>query len=335
MLTIDRLESSDELETAKIFDPYLCYVGMPLKGVFYPLGFPLELVTNSEKVLEAAEESWGEFSQQFEIAPIQLRIGVLEDGSIECPTGPVFRAHLNILVGIADVSNFCITDVVQGSSFAWLTAAATSHRNYLRYHYLEAVALAHIANRYSAPIHAACVELDGHGVLLCGESEAGKSSLSFACARAGWTYISDDASFLLNGRSDRRVVGNCHMVRLRPSARELFSEVEGKPLTPRVTGKPSIELRTATMPDIARAESSDVSSIVFLNRKDPDVQELVPFARESAQKFIDQRLFGLEELRKRQDASVARLLSAGIYELRYRDLEWAVDRLARLVRESR
>ena len=40
-------------------DPYLSRTAMPLRGIYYPLGFPLELTTNSKDVMAAAEESWG------------------------------------------------------------------------------------------------------------------------------------------------------------------------------------------------------------------------------------------------------------------------------------
>ena len=50
---------------------------------------------------------------------------------------------------------------------------------------------------------------------------------------------------------------------------------------------------------------------------------------------MHQRLSGLEELRKVQIESIERLLTAEILEIRYRDLDWAVDRLARLVREKK
>jgi len=316
----------------KASDPYLYHAEMPLTAAYYPLGFPLELTTNSEDVLEAAEESWGSFTKQFSTPALQLKVGVLEGASTECPAPPTFRAQRNLIVGVAGHDNFCVSDVVHGFSFAWLTGAALSHRSYVRYHFLEAAALSHIANRHTAPIHAACVELDGHGILLCGESGAGKSSLSFACARAGWTYVTDDASFLLNGRNDRQVVGNCHLLRLRPSAAELFAGMEDLTLTQHSRGKPSIELVTSVVPGIKGSTSSNVNHIVFLNRRDANAQDLVLFPREEARRYMRQNLCGLEELRMSQMASVESLLTAEIHELRYRDLNWAVDRLTRLVR---
>jgi hypothetical protein len=331
----------DELEAAgpnakrmRAFDPYLYHADMPLTAVYYPLGFPLELSTNSADVLEAAEESWGSFTQKFSTPAFQLKVGVLEGESTECPAAPTFRAQRNLIVGIAGQDNFCVSDIVQGFSFAWLTGAVLSHRSYLRYHFLEAAALSHIANRHTAPIHAACVELDGRGVLLCGESGAGKSTLAFACARAGWTYITDDASFLLNGRNDRQVAGNCHLVRLRPSAAGLFAEVADPPVTQRVGGKPSVELVTSTVPGIKGSVTCNVDHIVFLNRQDAKTQELTRFSKEDARRYMHQSLCGLEELRMSQIASVETLLAAEIHEIRYHDLNWAVGRLTRLVREQ-
>jgi serine kinase of HPr protein (carbohydrate metabolism regulator) len=233
---------------------------------------------------------------------------------------------------IADQDNFYVADLTQGYSLLWVTAAAIAHKTYFRYHFLESAALCHIANRYSAPVHAACVERDGRGVLLCGDSGAGKSSLAFACARAGWTYVTDDGSFVLHAQEDRRVVGNCHMIRFRPSAAELFTEVEGRPLTPRVEGKPSIELDTAGIAGMRSASSAQIDYVVFLNRGEQHAQELVAYSRETAREYMQKHLCGAEELRAQQVMSVERLMSAEVLELRYRGLEWAVGRLERLVR---
>jgi hypothetical protein len=333
MPTLAKSETArTKVQTIQPSDPYLYHAKMPLTAIYYPLGFPLVLSTNSDGVLQAAEESWGGFVQQFSTPALQLNVGVLDGDSTACPANPTFRAQRNLIVGISDHNTFCVSDVVQGFSFVWLTRAVLSHRSYLQYHYLDATALSHIANRYTAPIHAACVELDGRAVLLCGESGAGKSSLAFACARAGWTYITDDASFLLNDQNDRQVVGNCRLVRLRPSAMQLFAPMPDNPVTQRGEGKPSIEIDTSTIPDIKRSVTSNVDHIVFLNRTDESPHELSQLPKEKARRYMHQSLCGLEELRVSQIASVERLLTAQIHEIHYRDLNRAVDLLTRLVR---
>jgi hypothetical protein len=176
---------------------------------------------------------------------------------------------------------------------------------------------------------------NGQGVLLCGDSGAGKSSLSYACARAGWTYVSDDASDLLIEGSDRLVIGNCHQVRFRPSAVDLFPELEGLEVTPRAVGKPSIELPTAPMAGIICAPTAQVDFLVFLNRRVPGPPELVPYRKDVARYFMRQVLFGPPEILAAQYAALERLLTARIFELRYSDLNWAVQRLETLVREGR
>jgi hypothetical protein len=328
MMIAEKQEAASPVE----FDPYLYRAEMPLSAVFYPLGFPVRVSTNSAAVLEAAEESWGVFAREFRTPTIQMTIGVSEGEASECPPAPGCRARRNLMTRIADQDNFYVADLTQGYSLLWVTEAAIAHRSYFRHHFLESAGLCHIANRYAAPVHAACVERNGRGVLLCGDSGAGKSSLAFACARAGWTYITDDASFVLHAQQDRRVVGNCHTIRFRPTAADLFAEVEGRPITPRAVGKPSIELETARVEGMTTATSAQIDYVVFLNRDTEHSQELMAYSREAARDYMHKHLCGMEELRAQQVSSVERLLGAEVLGLRYRGLSWAVDRLERLVR---
>ena len=46
-------------------DPVLSAFELPLRRTFYPLGYPLVLETNSQDVMQAAEEGWGEFQCMF------------------------------------------------------------------------------------------------------------------------------------------------------------------------------------------------------------------------------------------------------------------------------
>ena len=332
------LEMTEKLGTAAHgvvsqvgFDPYLHHAEMPLKAVYYPLGFPLELATNSKNVLDAASENWGFFNQQFETPPMRLRIGVIEDGSTECPSAPVPRSQFGLMVQVADRRNFYVSNLYNGLMFGWINSAAASHTGYLRYHFLESAALFQIVNRFTAAIHAGCVALGGRGVLLCGESGAGKSSLSFACARAGWTYITDDASFLLQGRDDRMVTGNNHIIRFRPSASELFREAAGQPITPRALGKPSIEIRTSEIDWIRGAPSANVDYMVFLNRSNSNKQGLISYSKQDARRYVQKHFSDVDELRDRQISMVENFLEVECVELRYHDLNWAIDELERLV----
>jgi hypothetical protein len=309
---------------------------LSLRRMFYPLGFPTELRTNSPEVMAEADNAWRMFERRFDTEPIQVDIHVTETDSIECPPTPEYRFLPPLFMAIADAENYSISDLSRNTTQVAISQAALRHRLYLRYFFLDHAGGCHIATRFTTPLHAACVALDGRGVLLCGDSGAGKSTLAYACARSGWTYVSDDAAFLLNCNFRERVVtGNCHQVRFRPSAAELFPEVQGLDITPRAAGKPSIELSTANMLHMNCAEHAKINFLVFLNRRAGTAPELLPYRSEVARSYMRQVLYGSGESLARQYESIEHLLNAEIVELRYSELDWAVDRLRMLVREGR
>ena len=101
-------------------------------------------------------------------------------------------------------------------------------------------------------------------MLLFGKSGVGKSTLSFACARSGWTYISDDASAVVWGRG-RTVTGEPHHFRFRAEAPEIFPELRGLTVGYQLDRKPTIEVYTANLP-IRAAQECRVEWIVFVER---------------------------------------------------------------------
>ncbi len=306
---------------------------LALKKTFYPYGFAVEVSTNSTEVLDLLREIWGMFEKQHDSDPIRSDVYVADGGPAECPPTPIYQLHLPWMISIADGMNYSFVDLDRKCAQISISRAALQHPLYLKYFLLGAPVCC-IATSYATPIHAGCVALDGQGLLLCGDSGAGKSSLSFACARKGWTYITDDAAFLLNGGSKRIVTGGSHQIRLRHTAAALFPEVHGLEITPRAAGKPSIEMPTASLPYITCARTAQVDFVVFLNRNCGTPPELVPYRKDVARHFMRQALFGSVKSREAQYEAIERLLAVDVFELRYTDLDWGVCRLQKLVREG-
>jgi hypothetical protein len=314
-------------------DPYLCDFEFPLRATYHFVGFPIEIITNSPQVLAAAEESWGMFRKVFSEPPLQIHIGVLPGSRKECPPPPNFRSHRNFISRIADSENYMIMDTQQGFAFGWLTQAAAENRAYLRYHFLEGTAWFLLESFYLTSIHGGCVELDGHGVLLCGDSGAGKSSLAYACAQNGWKFLCDDASCLVRKRPGRIVVGNPYQMRFRKSAVDLFPELIHQRVTPRATGEMAIELATGTSAEISLISESSVDYIVFLNRFDPLPEGLFPFSKEIASQWFEQVVcYGEKHVRDAHYATLRNLLTAELVEMRYTEMNSALRLLETLVR---
>jgi len=311
---------------------------LTIEATYYPMGFPTRVRTNSARVLRQCEALWSVFAPGFDTDPIRIDVHVTPGDDPECPPAPKFQMMLPTLLNVADTGNFSVINLDRGTTQIMLVESTLQYPDYLNFFLLGSSPLSHIVTRFATPVHAACVALDGCGILLCGDSGAGKSSLSFACAQSGWTYITDDCSYLIHPHighnSGRTVTGNCHQVRFRPSAAELFPQLEGLPVTPRAAGKPSIELPTAPMPGIVCSQNTEVGFLVYLNRTDPGPPQLRPYSREAARHSLRKVVFGSRESLATQYAAIESLLSAEVFELRYTDLDWAVDRLATLARKG-
>jgi hypothetical protein len=180
-------------------------------------------------------------------------------------------------------------------------------------------------------IHAACVSGNEKGILLCGDSGAGKSTLAYACARAGWTYTSDDTCYLINECSVPRVIGHSHRVRFRPAAKVLFPELAIHDVTPRMEGKPSIEVPVSELPPLITANEASVHAIVYLRRHPSAKGMLVRLPEGTATERTRDELYSAGEIRAKHEQILEVLSDIPTYELHYCTLDEAIYQLNLLV----
>jgi hypothetical protein len=312
-------------------DALLCDMELPLRGIFYPLGYAVEIITNNSSILEAAHESFGHARLTRTSAILQIRIGVSSGHRSECPPEPIRREYGHLYSLVADVDNQALLDLRSCVSFAWLTEAAVENRLYLRYNFIEKLVYLLLGASVVTDLHAACISKNGKGLLLCGDTGAGKSTLSYACARAGWTYISDDTSYLINKSDVPRVIGHSHRARFRPSARTLFPELKGYQLTPRLEGKPSIEIPIAELPVASAATEATVFFIIYLKRHPSGAGRLIPLPRGTATRRARQELYSAGEIRAKHEEMLESLFDTPTFELQYWDLDDAIRALDSLL----
>jgi hypothetical protein len=317
-------------------DPLLYNFPLLLEQTFFPMGFPVAITTNSEAVLNAAEEVWGLFDAEFPEPPIQIRFAVSGLLEGDCPPAamPLAQSHLFSTVHSAD--NFMMADLDRSFAYGWLTPPVVANAGHFRYHFLEPAAYVMLQVRHLTPIHAACVSIEGAGVLLCGESGAGKTSLAYGCARRGWTLVADDASNLVrNYGSGRIIAGRPHHIRFRESARRLFPELGSRASCRRPNGKLDIEVSTAELGLESIACRTRADYIVFLNREDNGPARLSSYPKQNAIALLEQVVcIGEEPTREAQRQSLRKLLEVPTLELTYSNIDDA-ERCLRTLVEGR
>jgi hypothetical protein len=316
-------------------DPLGFDLPLPLRSRYYPMGFPLDLATNSEEILAAADRIWEQFPANGRESAATLRV-VVENRDARVPVQPSMPRGQNHLVTIIHgPDNFALCDLAQSFTFVCLTQDVARDHSYIRYHFLEPAGYMMIDALHLSPVHASCVALNGRAVLLCGDAGAGKTSLAYACARKGWTYLSDDATHIVRNRTDRAVVGRPFRIRFRESASRLFPEL--KQFTPerRPNGKLDIEVDTKAL-GMSVALESNASHVVFLNRQPERPRASVePFARtEAARRLRTLTCYGDERVRSEQNRALTEFLQLPTMQLTYGDLGAAESELRALAQSE-
>jgi len=306
-------------------DPLRITAPLALEAEFYPLGFPARLATNSPEIVAAASASWRHFSKAFDESPIALQV-LVESGD-DPPEAPRFRARRH-LIAIASGANFAVCDHTRRLACCWLNEAAAADAGFVRYYFLEAMVLFTLTQLYVTPIHGACVARGGRALLLCGDSGAGKSTLAYACARRGWTYISDNETWLL--RSDARtILGNPAQIRMRESASDLFPELKSKPSVC-FNGKRSILLDSTGMNIAFQCRPE---RIVFLKRTPATPLLSVPSipAPEALSRLLAGIIPYTSEVREAHRESLERFTQIPALDFAYSGLEDALPAIESLL----
>jgi hypothetical protein len=313
-----------------ILDPLCQQVELPLDVTLYPLGFPLHIATNSTDVIASARRVWDYFPQRFRVDPVRLRIMIAE--GTESAQLPVYRAQGHLFSIVGSRENFAACNLSQAFGSGWFTSSSAADHDAFAFFFLEALVYTCLTHLHLTAVHAACVALGGRGALLCGGSGAGKSCLAYACARDGFTFVSDDSTALLRRSQGRRVIGKPGCIRLRQSAVEILPEFDGALPRRLANGKDTIEIRTAELPSLRTDFECRADFIVFLNRAGTGPTNLRPVPRDEARRRLEEQIPVLENSSyTEQITSLERLLECECLELEYRDLGAAVTPLKQLL----
>ena len=223
---------------------------------YFPLGCAVELISDNRHVFEAAEGAWSGWNNLFCTEPMRLHVRVMP-GAAE-RVAPVYRRSGDSVAFEGTGGDMATYSAASGEACIHVHESALSNPAWFLWHYLDAIVFTAFGSSYFTPIHAGCVSLDGRGILLCGDSGAGESSLAYACATRGWTLTSEDSVYMAGG-ADRVVAGSPFRVHLRESSRLLFPELRQRAVEVMPNGKRAIRLTGSDLAAFSRSRQSRAS----------------------------------------------------------------------------
>lgn len=167
------------------------------------LGARFHFESASQALLDLVESAYGAVPPHHFpcVAPelhIQLRLlpgGHLPQG-VEPP--PVrMQSGMGWLCGVMDASNYVVVSPRQRQALIVVSEDMLVFPYHLRYELIEFAVFVLAARCLGlVPLHGACVGKDGRGVLLLGESGAGKTTLALHGLLHGLTFLAEDALFV-------------------------------------------------------------------------------------------------------------------------------------------
>jgi hypothetical protein len=231
-------------------------------------------------VLEGARRSFGGFTERFPEAAMRVSVAV-QAGEGGIPSDITYRGLHHLFSIVCDTKNHATADLREGVAYAWITESAAGQIDWFRHRFLEAIVYSALVQERLTPIHASCVAREGRGLLLCAPPNTGKSSLAYACTKQGWTFITDDAAYLVNAATDAIVLGKPGAMRFKAAGAELFPELGAHPMTADIHGEDHIELAADELA-ISGADECHVQRVVFLERSSNVIPNLRSCDREEA-----------------------------------------------------
>jgi hypothetical protein len=218
---------------------------------------------------------------------------VVDESSDEAAGEPHFRGLHHVVTASFGRSNMFVFDILRRTLSASVSAAIARDDRFWK-EKLIPITLGVLGSAMGlVPVHCACLESDGDGLMIAGVSGAGKSTLSVALSEGGFNYVSDDWTYISQSRDGIVAHGTSAPVKLLPDAVEHFQNLQAHSLQTSMNGELAYEL------DIAEAFGARVERaceprwLMFLERTEHEGVIFTPMSSTEARSYISS---GVERL---------------------------------------
>jgi hypothetical protein len=256
---------------------------LPLDGVIEVVGRTGRVATNDQGLLNILSSICA--PQSNGAAAFSL-LAFVHQGSSPSAELPYFRGLHHLVFAKFGPSNLFVFDIANRIIRAAITGELAHDRAFWQQRLLPMAVGVFGAGIGVLPLHAACLSIDGRGLLIAGASGTGKSTLSLALAKNGADFISDDWTYIAYDDGELCAHGMSAPVKLLPDAAEYFPELRQHHLQISLNGELAYELPPGDSLKLRVEGQCNPDCLVFYERAPTGEPDLVRLSGEQARRYI-------------------------------------------------
>lgn len=253
-------------------DPLGRTTPLPFQARYNVFGVPLLVATNAPRLEELAREAFGHWGNpvplpETGVSPLRLHLCVQDAPSLlpEQDLRPVLRMQEAYFL-IAAEQSLGFADRTNGFATAFITPALLSQPDRVRSWFIECLGIYLACGKRKATLHAAAVAWNGRALLLTGADGAGKSTLAYACVRAGAQLLAEDMVCVEEEDGSLTGWGDSRFLHLLPDAVRFFPELQHMPDAEQFNGETKRRIRTAEIRQRAGISHCDLWGVCSLQQ---------------------------------------------------------------------
>ncbi len=261
---------------------------LPLHSDLLIAGAHCAFATNSERIL-ASVSRWR--CPDRPRSERTFEMNVLLDASLpshrDVLTQTHFRGLHHLVFATIGAYEVFVFDLLRKHVVGAVSQASATDAAFWNSHWLPITVGVMGTTVGTVPVHTACLDRSGKGLLIAGVSGAGKSTLSVALTRCGFSLISDDWTYVSKEADALVAHGTSAPVKLLPDAIQYFPELGGR--TPKMwfNGELAFEIEPKALCQDATALRSSPHWLMFLERTSAPGCDFSAYSADDAQAFFE------------------------------------------------
>ena len=273
MKTSDSIAESDRESSLRL----------PFAGRFWVAGAVWKVSTDSQEIVAILQDVF-QLSENNH-SPAELEVFFHVDSGLPDPirqTFPHFRALEHLYYGTFGSGDSMLVDQLHRRVVGSFSLATVGDVRYWKRVILPCLLGITSSCVGVTPVHCACVEKDQLGLLIHGASGAGKSTLALSLSMKGFSYVSDDCTYISHSGNRLRSWGSSAPLKLLPEAKKHFPLLANAVANRSLNGELAFEIDPNEIFGIKRSSSCDPRWLLFIERTHEPKFDCLSISREEA-----------------------------------------------------